>query len=310
MNNLRDTYLRSERDEEIAKRIGRLLTADASGAMRPATMGPSAEMRGLVITGAAGEGKTTLIDRALQSHPKLQALNESDLPALRVDVPSPATMKSLAVNIIMASGYPALSERKEGWLLWDLARRRLELRKVRCLWLDEAHDLFRSATHTNVLAVTNVLKSLMKGDGGVTVILSGLEILQSFVRSDDQLARRMSFYRLRPLDQEADTGAVRDVLESKAGDAGLALDLSRDLCRRLLASTDGRFGVLVESVTEACELALDEGIGTLDASIFADALADRFDVAPHDNHFLAEDWRLLPSRFVKLEEPPRPRRRK
>lgn len=85
-------------------------------------------------------------------------------------------------------------------------------------------------------------------------------------------------------------------------DADLALDLSRDLVGRLLASCDGRFGIMVETVTEACELAQDEGLGTLDVSVFADALADRLDVLPSANHFLASDWRVLHSRFAEQEE--------
>lgn len=311
MSELRNAYLRTGRDEQVAKRIGRLLTKNDAGITVPATMGPSAEMRGIVVTGAAGAGKTTLIDRALRAHPGLQPERDGDLPVLRVDVPSPATMKSLAVRVIAASGYPEISERKEGWWLWDLARHRFALRNVRCLWLDEAHDLFRSNNDVNVFAVTNVLKSLMKGDAGVSVILSGLEGLEALVRQDDQIARRMSFYRLEPLEMGADDEAVMDVLETKASDAGLGLDASGDLCSRLLACCDGRFGLLVETVTEACELAQDEDLETLDASVFADALADRFGVEPRENHFLAADWRLLPSRFEKLEAPaPRKRGRK
>lgn len=301
MLDLRTSYLRTGRDDEMARRIKRLLARDPDGNVRPATMGPNGETRGLVVTGPAGEGKTTLLQRSLSNHEGLQT-NGDDLPVLHVDVPSPATTKSLAIEIVRESGYPVVSDRKEGWFLWELARRRLQLRGVRVLWLDEAHDLFRSGNQANVLAVTNIVKTLMKKETGVSIVLSGLEILEALVRKDDQLARRMSFHRLRPLDPDVDVEAVEDVLRSKAEDAGLALDLSRDLVGRLLASCDGRFGIMVETVTEACELAQDEGLGTLDVSVFADALADRLDVLPPANHFLAHDWRVLHSRFAEQEE--------
>ena len=75
MSHLRNTYLRTGRDEQVAKRIGRLLTRNDAGVTVPATMGPSAEMRGIVVTGAAGAGKTTLIDRALRAHPGLSLIH-------------------------------------------------------------------------------------------------------------------------------------------------------------------------------------------------------------------------------------------
>lgn len=302
MSDLRTSYLRTGRDDEMARRIKSLLARDPDSNVRPATMGPNGETRGLVVTGAAGEGKTTLIHRSLLNHEWLRS-NGDDLPVLHVDVPSPATMKSLAVQIIQKSGYPIVSDRKEGWFLWDLARHRLQFRGVRILWLDEAHDLFKFGNQANIMAVTNTVKTLTKEATGVSIILSGLPILESFVKTDPQALRRMWFHRLRPLDPDlqGDIEAVKDILQFKAEDAGLALDLSQDLAGRLLASCEGRFGFLVETVTEACELAQDDGLTTLNAAVFAEALADRLDVYPSENHFLARDWRVLRSQLPERQ---------
>ncbi|QIR85100.1 TniB family NTP-binding protein [Paracoccus sp. AK26] len=288
----RTTYLRTARDPELRRRVDKLLRTSEDGLCRPVRMGPDGETRGIIVTGRAGEGKTTLIKRTLMTHPSLKAGGE-ELPMLHVDVPSPATVKSLAIAILNASGYPEVSDRRQAWNLWNLVRHRLQLLGVRVLWLDEAQDVFRSGKPTEVSAIANTLKSLMKGDGAVSVVLSGLETLSSFVRQDDQLSRRMSFYHLSSLDPDRDAEAVMGLLASKSHDAGLRLDASEALPLRLISACDGRFGLMIELVTEACELALEEGAGVLDAMIMADAWADRTDVMIHENHFLAADWKVL-----------------
>lgn len=309
MNSMHPSYLRTARDPELRRRIDRLLQSEQDGICRPARVGPDGETRGLIVTGEAGEGKTTLIKRTLATHPALQQQGD-DLPVLHVDVPSPATAKSLAVAIVSASGYPIVSGRNHAWSLWNLVRHRLQLRGVRVLWLDEAQDVFRTGKHAEVSGITNTLKSLMKGEGAVSIVLSGLEALSSFVRQDDQLSRRMSFYHLCSLNPDQDAEAVLQLLATKAEDAGLHLDASDALVLRLLAACDGRFGLMVELVTEACEVARSESTAVLDAIILADVWADRADVLAHENHFLAQDWRTLRNTLLHGNHPMKGRHQK
>ena len=68
--------------------------------------------RGIVLVEAAGGGKTTSIRKVLADAPCLKENPETGQPRyLEIQVPSPATLKSVGLEILQATGMTGLSER-------------------------------------------------------------------------------------------------------------------------------------------------------------------------------------------------------
>jgi hypothetical protein len=281
-------------DARLAEQLALALACDGEGraTLTPARFGPTAETRGIIVTGPSGAGKTTLIRRALAGLATTADASVEDpvdaTPIMQVTVPSPATLKSLGLEILAATGYTEIAERRERWSIWQLVRHRLQLRQVRLIWLDEAqHLLGRTA---EVGPTLDTLKTLMQGDHAVVVILSGVEGLDALVRVDPQVDRRFSRLALGRVRGAQDVRGVDHVIRAYCATAGLEPPAASDVARRLIHGADGRFGLCVEMIVDAIARALARGDKALDRQHFAEAWARRQGIAPDENVFLAERW--------------------
>ena len=108
VDRLRDKYLSTPRDAQFRRYLDRLLQRDEQGNLVPAPRlyTKSGDARGIAVVEPAGGGKTSLVYHGLKTHPALQPRDAAHQPWVGVRVPSPATAKSLGIEILNASGYP------------------------------------------------------------------------------------------------------------------------------------------------------------------------------------------------------------
>jgi hypothetical protein len=188
---LRSLHINTERDRELARHLGRLLKLDEAGnqVAAPVHFNDTLETRGIMFIEPAGGGKTTAINRFL-SH--CDALNPHDglRRYLRVEVPKPASLKSLGIQILASCEFPTVSARATAPQIWTALRHQLQQLGIVVLWIDEAHDLFRAQHEINDML--SMLKSLMQDPPAVILILSGTRRLSKITSYDPQVSRRLT----------------------------------------------------------------------------------------------------------------------
>lgn len=288
---LRALHVETDRDRALSVQLGRLLETDAEGRQIavPVRFTEGLETRGIIMIEPPGGGKTTAIRRHLA---RSAALNPEEGPPrhLDVQVPSPATLKSLGLAILRAAGFEGVSSRATAWDIWRVVRHRLGLLGIAVLWIDEAHDMFLSGAAREIDDMLRMLKSLMQGDAAVIVILSGTDRLAAVTSYDPQVTRRFTRVVPKDLVAGASDGAVSDLVARYARRAGLGLDWSDGMSARLIHGSRGRFGRAVETVVNAIERALTDGDDVLGPMHFAEAWTMQEGCAWENNVFVADDW--------------------
>lgn len=292
MDDLRDTYVKTPRDQTLLDHFDRLLQCDQNGIpiAKPVTFTKNGETRGIVLIDGPGGGKTSLVDHALRVHPAFSAAAPNTMPVIKARVPSPATLKSLALEILAESGYEDVSDRRQRWFLWNLVRNRLEMLGTAVLWIDEAHDLFQSGTPSEVRDILKTLKSLMQGDGAVIVILTGIKSLWQIASYDGQVKRRYTKISLPDLTNAKDGKAISRQMGIFCDMAGLLPPDEADLVQRLIYASHNRFGLCIENILHGIELALKSGADQLEMQHFAEAWAMQEGCDYRGNVFLAPRW--------------------
>ncbi|WP_299027986.1 TniB family NTP-binding protein [uncultured Sulfitobacter sp.] len=212
---------------------------------------------------------------------------------LHMKVESPATLRSLGVAILGKLGAEGVAERTKVYDVWNMVRFRLARRGITLLWLDEAHDLFRSATSAETDNMFKMLKGLMQGDHPVVLVLSGTERLSSITGLDPQVSRRFTKIRPKPLTFGVDNSRIKGLVQGYAGKAGLDVALSDDVINRLIYGSRYRFGRCVVCILEAIECALMDDAEALDVQYFADAWAQREGCDVPNNVFTAVEWMAI-----------------
>lgn len=296
------THMFSQHFERLFRR-----SVEYDGAMAPRMFTDNLETRGIMVLGAPGSGKTALVRNHLQNHSGLAPIEGNDWPQfLHVTVPSPATLKSVGLEILKMLHYPQISERRERWAIWDLVKHRLSLLGIKVLWIDEAHDLFCQSAAGERDDILRTLKSLMQGDHAVVPILSGTKPLGELANVDHQVGRRFSTLKLNDISYAADGEDLRELIVHYAGVAGLEASVTDDLLQRLVHAARNQFGKAVELVVFAIEAALCEGMENLGVDAFASAWALQEGCSFDENVFFATDWTMFP----KSQEAPEPSGRK
>ncbi|RGP36555.1 hypothetical protein D1012_15320 [Pseudotabrizicola alkalilacus] len=190
-------YLRNARDDDFQEFLREILKIGADGSLLPlAVRDPlNGETLGMQVIGESGDGKSVMIERNLSAVPSLELMtNGASGNYIHITVAPEATIKSLASDILVKTGYTRLSERTKAHEAWPIARHRLKMLGVALLWIDEGHHLLRGGTGRDSAGALQALKNLLQGDGAVAVILSGVPLLEERIASDPETFRR---YRLR-----------------------------------------------------------------------------------------------------------------
>ncbi len=267
--------------------------------------GITANVRGIVLVGQSGSGKTTAMRELVRQTQDLILSNpeEEICEFIGLQVPSPATMKFVGAATLHALGYP-YSRDQSGPVVWGLVKRQLQQRRTLFLHLDEAQDLARHQTDKEYQAVVNTLKSLMENSQWpVGLILTGMPDLKNIINQDAQLARRIYPIEIDRLNEFRHVDPVIELLRSYARRAKLQLSDSlttENFAQRLMHAADYEFGLLAELTVQSITEALS-GSGqwaVLETSHFADVFHARSAAVDGLNPFIAEDFTRIRARDV------------
>jgi hypothetical protein len=291
---LRQKYISLDRDRQFRQRFDLLLGCDAEGnpVAEPIEFTKTGESRGLLVVDGAGGGKTSLVRRALDTHPALQP-TAATMPCVSITVPNPATMKSVGFEILKATGYTNSERNRTAWNLWNDVRIRFQILGTKVLWIDEAHDLFPNGSKSEAPAILKTLKSLMQGESAVIVILSGTETLWESITFDDQVRRRFAKFALPSVTAASDGGNLWGLLQAFCTRADLGTPERGDLVERLVHASRHRFGLCVEQMIAAIEAALLSGDTRLDIRHFAEAYFAQEGCTIAENVYLAVRWSAI-----------------
>ncbi|UWQ50654.1 TniB family NTP-binding protein [Leisingera caerulea] len=285
-------YIPTGRDKDFRHQLDRLFARDDTGALTAALRKDpgTGDAKGLAVIEAPGGGKSTLIEKGLSRHPFLEPEFEGHLPYIKINAPSPATPKSLLIELLMATGYADVSWSKSEQEITKLLRHRLQLCGVLIVWIDEAHDLIGGGTPHKVQTTVKSTKNLMQGVGAVGLILSGIDTLWTLISSDEQLNRRFSKMPLKSVTAVSDEKMLNSIVRTLCKEVGVEAPVSSDLLERLVHASRGRFGRFIEYTLAALETAAYAGDALLDVHHFAQAWAQREGCEQGQNVFLAKNW--------------------
>lgn len=159
---------------------------------------------GCLLLSKGGLGKTTLCKAIVKKHPKYikteNNINKTIIPVFYIEIPSPATVKSVASSMLKALNDPAPFSGTTAQLNHRLVTL-LKACETKLIFMDEFHHLFDLQTSTKRMntVVSNWIKTLIN-ETGICFCLVGLPEFESLLKIDTQLARRFthSFF-LKPL---------------------------------------------------------------------------------------------------------------
>lgn len=285
-------YIPTQRDEEFRSQLDRLFARDEQGALTASLRKDSGtgDARGIAVIEGPGGGKSTLVEKNLARHPLLQPKSHDHLPYIKVTAPSPATPKSLLIELLLATGCEGVSWSKSEQEITKILRHRLQLRGVLIVWIDEAHDLIGGGTPHKVQTTVKSTKNLMQGVGAVGLILSGIDTLWSLIVSDEQLNRRFSKMPMHAISASSDEKTLNAIVRTLSKEAGLTPMISHDLLARLVHASRGRFGRFIEYTLAALEVAAFAGDTKLNLEHYAAAWEQREGSGPAQNVFLSKNW--------------------
>ena len=308
LEGLRNLHIGTDRDTDVRTHILRLLARDED--RNPTHVAKrwtrEGETRGFMLTGAPGSGKSHLVNRTLQKLPALEPREDGVPRYIKCSAPSPATFKSMIMQLLKETGYPAENPRKENWLLVRDLRYRLELLDIGVIWIDEAHDLFCADRKL----ILRALKSLMQGEAAVAIILTGTSDLADVIRSDQQVKRRFTAMSLPALVEQADGADFQTILEQYCDRIGLLAPTENDLIARVFHGARYCFGRAIELLLQALEVAIEREDERLVNDHFAEAYAMNEACEVSENVFYAERLWLIDTDPATPECPNSAKKRK
>lgn len=238
---------------------------------------------GAVLVGTGGMGKTTICNMLVKNFPpqviETDFTNVQTIPAFYSSVPSPSTIKSLAVNLLESLGDP-FPKKGSANVLTTRLYKLLKQCQTKMILLDEFHHLLLegSATEKRTHKICNWLKSLINNTG-VMVCLIGTPSCEALVNFDSQMSRRfMHRYRLTLLDAGTTIapGPLGGFLRalSKKYVKELALEGMLDFqnhhhIQQMLAATSGNPAFIVALIKKATAEAMIGGRNVVVAEDFA-----------------------------------------
>jgi type II secretory pathway predicted ATPase ExeA len=241
----------------------------------------AAEVECMLIAGDSGAGKTTLIKWYAGAYPVRVLPDRRIQPVLVVVVPSPATVKGLATEMLKVLGDPAADR-------GTISSQTLRLRKfiaaceVELIILDEFQH-FDDRQSRNVLkTISDWLKNLVN-QCIVPIVLVGMPGCESVLdqKGNEQLKRRFaSRHEILPFAWDTTEGVneFRQLLKSIDDALPLMKDSHlADLKTAFLiyAATNGIIDYVMELLRWAAALAIECGLEQIDRELLARAYEDR-----------------------------------
>lgn len=239
---------------------------------------------GSMLLAKGGLGKTTLCNTIVSQMPRSIKVEKDRkktiIPAFYVEVPSPATVKSLAITMLHKLGDPSHHTGTTSYLT-DRLGYLLQQCETKLVFLDEFHHLFeRKATSTRLnITVGNWLKTLVN-ETGISFCLVGLPEFAELIQVDSQIARRFPFhYQLNPLTLGTQTspGTLYPFLKEVSHRASeIQISFSPDfdnfqLRVQIYTATKGYHAYVMSMIRESMAIALAKNRNTITINDFIQA---------------------------------------
>lgn len=241
---------------------------------------------GCLLLGEGGVGKSMLC-RLIRGRNKPYQCIENNIekyivPAFYVAVPSPITIKSIAIRMLQELGCTDIKSTSA-----DLNYRlRILLKecKTQLIMLDEFHHLYSSSAQnkSNCELVANWIKTLAD-ETQISICLAGLPNIQDNLFIDSQLARRFSrVLKLNPLTLNIhnEAGTLKPFLKQTSNyifeNINIKFDpeiTSQDLLKRIFLATSGYEAYVMELLYQSCLNALENDRLVVYMSDFHEAYA-------------------------------------
>jgi hypothetical protein len=270
--------------------------------------GGGSRMRSLFVMGKSSSGKSFALQKLFAQIPEMQSsVNEYGQkirPLLSIETEE-GGIPALCNRICRALGLPEKENMKPDFA-WSLIKTMLRENGVIYLHIDEAQDLLKHKTPYALSQMQVKLKSLVQtSEWPLHAIFSGVDELALLLdTTDDQLGNRAYKRRFDDLVLPSDLPVIKSILKNVAEES-CKLQLTKGLLtddflgRLWVAGNRGAFGKIIETVQEACFLAVKNEHGTLEVRHFEFEYERHTGCLPEDNVFTARKWSdIVPQRAL------------
>jgi Cdc6-like AAA superfamily ATPase len=260
----------------------------------------AAEPECMLISGKQGAGKTTLTEWYAGDFPVSETPERRIVPVLVITVPSPATVKGFASEVLQALGDPAADKGTVSSITLRV-RKYLKDCEVELIILDEFQH-FDDRQSKNVLkTISDWLKNLLN-QTGIPIVLVGMPGCESVLeaKGNEQLKRRFSSReKILPFGWTTpqQTDEFRQLLKMIDDDLPLLKDshlAETSIAFLIHSATEGVINYVMKLLRRAAALAIEWGREQIDLPILAHAYATR----------LEKDFKNRPNPFGHANQHP------
>jgi type II secretory pathway predicted ATPase ExeA len=298
-------YFVSRWDNDFMERLEVVLRRDQDGNLLPDGKLFRTERRGVTVTAASQDGKTTLVMQVLKrlfndSFTDTRCGEKIVYCRLRGD----ATLISVYKDLCRSTGYfnfPAKLTRTDAN---ELAMHCLRKVGIKIIVIDEVHNLIKNTEPVNLF-----LKTLVQDGGGFCVILIGTPKVREFIyeNSDNiELAERYFDMSLERFSRDETLSLINGAIKGIARDASikLAMSIRADpyFADRIYDGCRGSYGRCMFLIANAVVRALEEGGDSVDIEDFRRIFDLKFLHYNPENPFATSDWASRASAIMLSEE--------
>lgn len=227
--------------------------------------------RAILMMGAAGAGKSTVIELCERLNPEIETEDGIIKPLLVVEVPATPTKRALVAAILGAMGYSAAKDINSYDIIDEIAEK-VKLLSIEMIILDEAHHILDAKDSQDI---SEFLKSLLNR-AGAGIVFAGLPDLAVLATSSQFDRRLQPDIRLRAYDWTSKAERLEflmllDQLENDCIPLPARSDIAdQNFARRLHVATRGEIGLVTKYVSQALLLAKRRQLPCIDLDLLAE----------------------------------------